>query len=86
MPQSGGTFLAVSASDIDIPTHRRQGDTFHLQRSSNHRLVKSFSKVELKTAATHWKGLALDPDPEPVTCPDLMNGIQWPKHICVLSS
>ena len=85
MPESGGTFLAVSAGNIGNPTHRRQGDTFHLLRSSNHRLVKKFSKFELKTAATHWRSLALDPDPETVTCPDRMDGIQWPKHICVVS-
>lgn len=57
MPQSAGTFLAVNASDIGSPTHRRQGDTFHLLRSANHRVVKSFSKVDLKSAATHWRSL-----------------------------
>lgn len=76
MAESGGTLVAVS-----IPTHRRQRDVFHLLRSSYHRLVKSFSQIKPKPAATQWKSLVLDSDPETETCPDLMDGFQWTKHV-----
>lgn len=40
-----------------------------------------FDKTEQKSAVTHWRILALDPDTETVTYTVFMDKVQWPTKV-----